>query len=306
MGTSYSIKYVADVERPMQEVAQTIEQTLVSVNKSMSTYDKQSELSRFNQSTSTDWQAASPELFSVLQEAKRIELMGQGTFDVTVGPAVNLWGFGPDGERKIPAAVAIEAARKRIGGRHLFVDPVSKRIRKDMPELYVDLSAIAKGYGVDRVGETLESLGLKNYMVEIGGEVRTRGLRPDQTSWRIGIEAPKEGAGSYARILEISGKSIATSGNYRNFFNSGGKLYSHTIDPITAKPVVHQLISVSVVDDSCMTADALATALMVMGPVRGKEFVEQHRMLAFFIYQEGEKTLSYASTAFQAFFGGAP
>ncbi len=305
MGTTYSIKYVPSDKTPaFAEVKSKIENRLVEINRSMSTYDKTSELSLINQSSSLEWHELSQDLYTVLKESKRIEQLGHGTFDITVGPAVNLWGFGPDGERKIPNATEIESARKRIGGKFYQVDLEKPRVKKSIPNLYLDLSAVAKGYGVDAIGLLLESLSVEHSMVEIGGEVRARGHRPDHQAWKIAIDSPfADKPQHYPRVLSLMNKSVATSGNYRNFFMSSGKLFSHTIDPKTAMPVSHQLISVSVIDDQCMTADALATALMVMGPKIGREFVEQERLAAFFIYQQDQQIKTYSSEKFIQLFG---
>ncbi len=303
MGTTYSIKFVADQQTDVAKLAESIEARLKEINHIMSSYDKTSELSLINQSTSTEWHEVSAELFLVLKESKRIEELSSGAFDITVGPAVNLWGFGPDGEKKLPSASAIAAALKRVGGKHFIVHPTERKVRKAISNLYLDLSAVAKGYGVDAVGILLEQQGLNRYMVEIGGEVRTRGHKDNHESWRIAIDSPFDGKEHYARVLQISDYSIATSGNYRNYFQSQGKLFSHTINPLTATPVDHQLISISVVDSSCMTADALATALMVMGPDKGREFAEFHKLIAYFIYKEGEKIKTYSTTRFTELFG---
>ncbi len=301
MGTTYSIKYVEHPNVTEEFVVSKAEDVLKAVNKSMSTWDKTSELSLLNQSKEVKWHKLSDNLYRVIETALSVSATTGGAFDITVGPAVNLWGFGPDGKRKIPSDSDVSSVLKRIGYTHLSLDPQKKGLIKDVADIYIDLSAIAKGHGVDRVSDALESMGITDYMVEIGGEVRTRGLKPGKKPWRIGIESPTEGRGSFTKIIDISGMSVATSGNYRNFFKSNGKLFSHTIDPKTARPVAHKLISSSVIHENCMTADALATALMVLGPESGKSFIESNGIAAFLIYQEGEEFKTYASKAFEKY-----
>lgn len=299
MGTTYSVKYYGDLDKKVGK--QLIDDELKAVNNSMSTYIKDSELSLLNKDKSGKAVKVSRQLFKVLDSAVAVSKQSQGAFDVTVGPAVNLWGFGPDGKRRVPNFIQVKEVLKNIGYQNIELDYDGFRIKKLNPNIYIDLGAIAKGHGVDRVGLLLEKNGIRAYMVEIGGEVRTRGIKSNGAPWKIGIESPKDGREAYTSTVNITGKSIATSGNYRNFFKSKGKFYSHTIDPKTAKPVSHKLISASVIHDNCMTADALATALMVLGPKDGVEFIQQNKLAAFLIYEEETKLKTYSSPTFSKY-----
>ncbi len=207
---------------------------------------------------------------------------------MTVGPLVNLWSFGPEKqEHKLPAEAAIAKTKSRVGYRLLRVREDPPALKKSRPDVYVDLSAIAKGFGVDQVAELLEQHFIADYMVEIGGEVRTKGKKPDGTVWRIGIETPTPFSRGVQRAIELSGKSLASSGDYRNFVVIGGKQYSHTIDPREGRPVDHRLTAASVVAENCMLADAYATSLMVLGPDEGYNWAAKHNVAALLIVRDG-------------------
>jgi len=278
MGTQYTVR----VSKPAGEVdlaavKQQIDARLEAINRQMSTYLPNSEISRFNRYEGQDWFAVSAEVVRVVDSALDVSRSTQGAFDVTVGPLVNLWGFGPAGRPGVvPTEEAVAECRRRVGYRLLEVRPDPPALRKDRADVYVDLSAIAKGFAVDEVARLLERRGVRGYMVEIGGEVRTGGRKPDGGLWRIGIERPLAGEREIACVVELDGRSLATSGDYRNFFQQQGRRYSHAIDPRTGRPVEHGLVSVSVLADDCMTADAWATALMVLGPESARPMARQH------------------------------
>jgi len=300
MGTSWNVK-VVDLPATINQstVDDSINTTLTAISRSMSTYDAESELSRFNSSSSTDWFAASDELVEVLGAANEVSKLTGGAFDVTVGPLVNLWGFGPQGARsEVPAGTDIESARASIGYTNIEVRQVPAAIRKQLPGLYIDLSSIAKGYAVDRIAGLLEQQGVENYLVEIGGELRGKGHNERATSWRVGIERPSATDRSVYAAIEIDGAGLATSGGYRNYFEQDGRRYSHTINPVTGRPVTHRLASVTVVTASAMRADALATALMVLGPEDGYALAEREGIAAFFIVKADKGFTDKASSAF--------
>lgn len=287
MGTSYSVKYFAEDKTPNIKALETeITKLLVLLNNEMSTYIETSEISQFNKSTQVNKAfIISPDFYRTLKISLEIASLSKGLFDPTIGPLVNLWGFGPDGKRSIPSATEIEQAKSRVGYRYLKLE--EGKIFKTIPNLYLDLSASAKGYGVDLISTFLEKNSVKNYMVEIGGEVKTKGIKPT-SPWTIGIETPDvlQGGAPIHKILRLSGESVATSGNYRNFFEDKGKRYGHTIDFRTGRPAENTLASVTVVhDNSCAKADAWATALMTMGATKGLEFAEQNGLKAYFIYR---------------------
>ena len=282
MGTSYHIHLAALSEGTSTAALQRrIDAALETVNEQMSTYRPESEISRFNASESTDWFPVSPATALVVAEAQRISAESDGAFDVTVMPLVNLWSFGPEARpHEIPTDAAIAKRKSYVGFRHLQARQEPSALRKEIPELQVDLSAIAKGYGVDVVAELLEEAGIGGYMVEIGGEVRTKGHKADGSPWRIGVEKPVTDRRAVQRILKLETDAVATSGDYRNFFQEDGVRYSHTIDPRTGRPIGHSLVAVSVLADSCMTADARATTVMVLGPAEGYNWLVERKIAA--------------------------
>ncbi|MFK7778305.1 MAG: FAD:protein FMN transferase [Gimesia sp.] len=286
MGTHYHIT-ICDAPSEKVDVAllkKEVDRLLQSINQQMSTYIKDSELSRFNQNQSDDWFEVSPELLKVVESGIEISKESAGAFDMTVGPLVNLWHFGPDpGEKTIPDNSQIEAARKNVGYQHIELRDDQPALKKLIPDVYLDLSAIAKGYAVDAVGLYLESQSIENYLVEIGGEMRARGHNQKRLPWSVGIEKPVSETRVVQKIVSLENLAMATSGNYRNFFEVDGKTYSHTIDPRTGRPVKHALASVTVVGENCMICDALATCLMVLGPEEGYNWAKEKNFAAYFI-----------------------
>lgn len=279
MGTVYNIKLVNKSldEKLLSEISVAIDSSLKQVNQKMSTYIAKSEISLFNNHYDTTVFTISSEFSQVIKEAQRVNQISSGAFDITVNPLVNLWGFGSKSDmRKMPSDIQIKAILKIIGSEHIkFVD--ENTLKKDIPELEIDLSAIAKGYGVDVVVGVLNKFNQDNFMVEIGGEVFTRGKNIINEKWKIGIDKPKYLAlpgQDLQNILSISNVGLATSGDYRNYFEFDGKIYSHTINPKTGKPVTHNLASVTIVAPNCMQADALATAVLVMGIEDGLKLLE--------------------------------
>lgn len=301
MGTTYSIRYCPGEDTPSAITLQhLIEIELSKVNQQMSTYLKDSEISVFNDALSSDWVAVSTETAQVIELAQSISVTSKGAFDITVGPIVDLWGFGPEkGAEKIPSETELESARARVGFTQLEVSLDPPAIKKSNPAVRIDLSAIAKGHGVDRVGSLLANHGIKNYFVEIGGEIVTRGTRPNAQSWQIGIETPQFGPRSIQSIIGLSDAAIATSGDYRNYFEHEGKRYSHTIDPSTGRPITHQLASASVVADNCALADAIATCMMVLGPDRGLALADANEWAVFLIQRNEDSLISSSSSQFE-------
>lgn len=284
MGTTFDVQIVSDKGGVDTDVLKDeIQATLNTIESSMSTYLPDSELSRFNALTTSDWFAVSAEFCAVIEDAKALSRLSAGAFDVTIGPLVNLWGFGPDGSISAPpVAERIAELMRAVGNDKLHVDCSRPAVRKDDDRLQVDLSAYAKGYGVDQVAGVLDSHGIANYLVEIGGEVRARGSNGRGVSWSIGIEAPQRGSRSVARIVRLHDAAMATSGDYRTYFESAGSFYSHTIDPRTGYPVSHNAAAVTVVADTTAFADGMATALLVLGPDEGLKLAEQQDIAALF------------------------
>ncbi|WP_025673796.1 FAD:protein FMN transferase [Salinivibrio socompensis] len=301
MGTYYSIKYIATDATPSQDVVQAaVDQRLETVNDQMSTYRNDSELSQFNQHQANSPVTVSPATVMVINEAMRLNQFTQGALDVTVGPLVNLWSFGPEKRPKsIPSDKEIASRMAKTGLEYLSVD--GNTLTKTHPDLYVDLSTIAKGYGVDVVANYLGDLGLDNYLVEIGGELQLKGVNQDQVPWRIAVEKPSAGSQSVQEIIEPGDMAVATSGDYRNYFESDGMRYSHIIDPATGRPINHHLVSVTVLDPSCMTADGLATGFMVLGPDKAIELANQANIPAFMVVKTDDGFEEIASEAFQSY-----
>jgi len=307
MGTTYSVKLNQLPAGVTKQALQTeIDRRLEEVNDQMSTWRPDSEISRFNTSDSTDWFEVSTATVSVLKEASRISELSDGAFDVTVSPLVALWGFNrPDGEqRKIPLGTTIAVTRHHVGYDLIVTRDSPPSLRKKHPQTTVDLSGIAKGYGVDVIADYLSEKKFSGYMVEIGGEVRARGLKSDGSAWTIGIEKPTESGRALLDTVKLVDQSMATSGDYRNFFEQDGKRYSHTIDPRTGKPVEFRLASVSVVSKSCMTADALATALMVLGPQDGYNLAEKQGWAVLLVIRKDDGFEEKATPAFQRILNG--
>ncbi|CQI97107.1 FAD:protein FMN transferase [Yersinia rohdei] len=308
MGTSYSIKYVSNSSAPDSEkLQQEIDRELELVNDQMSTYRPNSELSRFNQSRVVNTPfPVSAATAKVVREAIRLNRLTDGALDVTVGPLVNLWGFGPEGRpTSVPTDADIAKRQQWVGIDKLAVEKGS--LIKRIPDLYVDLSSIAKGFGVDVIAEYLESQHIDNYMVDIGGEVRTRGNNGENKPWRIAIEKPVAGAEQSAQeIIEPGRMAIATSGDYRNYFEQDGVRYSHTIDPATGRPINHRLVSITVLDPSCMTADGLSTGLGVLGPERGMALANLLDIPVFMIVKTDEGFEERYSESFKPYLQGRP
>lgn len=298
MGSTYAINIIslpAPLSRPRLE--QQITQILDDINRSMSTYLPDSELSRINRSSSNDWIPLSIPLYEVLAEAQRISTLTQGKFDITVGPLVNLWGFGPDPDRQtIPDTKAIAEARRRVGYQNLELRASPPAVRKNSSLVYIDLSGIVPGYAADRIADLLDENRIDRYLVNISGEMRARGTNTHNEAWQIGIEKPLTDRQDVQTVIPLLNTGLTTAGDYRNFFVHDGKRYSHTIDPATGWPVAHSLASVTVVHDSAMTADALDTALMVMGPETGYQFAEKENIAALFIIADGDNYIVKQST----------
>jgi len=290
MGTTYDVKVArADLSpEEMRSVAQAIEETLARVDRLMSTWREDSELSRFNAQTTTEPFAIDPETARVFGAALEVSERSQGAFDVTVGPLVDAWGFGPAHPEKVPSEAELRALMGRVGFEQLVLDPAGPTLTKRRPDVEADLSAVAKGYGVDAVAETLEALGQTNYLVEIGGEIRARGARLDGQPFRVAIEEPALDGRRVHRVIELHDIGMATSGDYRNWIEVDGERLSHTIDPRTGRPITHALASVTVLHPLAMWADAWATALNVLGPDRGFELATQEHLPAYFIVRTGD------------------
>jgi thiamine biosynthesis lipoprotein len=302
MGTTYSVKVAgATIEKAEHgRVQNAIEEQLDHVNELMSTYLASSELSRLNASPGSESFHLSPETLEVFVLSRRVGSLSGGAFDVTVGPLVNAWGFGPPGKPIHPPSEAeLERLKSLVGWDKIVLDEARSTIRKTDAAVYCDLSAVAKGYAVDRVSETLSTLGYVEHMVEVGGEVRARGRNAEGRFWRIGVEKPLPGGTVVQRALPLENLSMATSGDYRNYYEEGGRRISHEIDPRTAQPIGHRLASATVVSELCAEADALATALIVLGEEDGYRLAVEQNLAALFLVREGDGFAEKASPRFE-------
>lgn len=292
MGTSFTVK-ASFLPYPITSniIKLQIKNLLHKLDGQFSTYKQDSELVQFNLTRSTDWQTVSSNLHTVLTAAAKVSALSQGAFDVTVAPLVNLWGFGAYAKTpisKLPTDKSIKLHSKKIGFQHLLIADNSIQIRKEYPELMLDLSAIAKGYAVDQVALLLEQQGIADYMVEIGGELRLKGKNIHGQPWRIAVEKPTVKLRVIQKILPLTDIALATSGNYRIFLTLDGVRFSHTIDPQSGMPITHKLASVTVLNKSAMIADAWATALMVLGYEKGIKIAEKNKLGAIFIVQSDD------------------
>ena len=278
MGTTYHVKVVTGFLKGIAGLQAKIDQRLVEINNSMSTYQRDSEISRFNDLK----QAGRPfkisdDFVAVIKAAQTIFKLSQGAWDGTVNPLVDLWGFGRAGRKGAPPRQQeVVALLSKIGFENIELSQNASLLKKNA-SVTLDLSSIAKGYGVDQVAEVVHQAGFKDYMVEIGGEIFASGQRKDGKSWRIGINRPRKDAAvdEVYKVVDLHNKAFATSGDYRNFFEVGGVRYSHVIDPRTGYPVANGVVSVSIVADNCTMADGLATAVMVMGKAKGFDLINR-------------------------------
>lgn len=300
MGTVWRVTLGAVPEgTSVEDLRAGVEGVLAEVNRQMSTYIADSDISRFNRAEAGSWHVVPEGFAEVLEAALTLAEQSEGAFDPTVGPLVNLWGFGPGGRRDSePEQASIEQARARIGWQRLTWDAAQRSLQQP-GALYLDFSAIAKGYAVDRVGEYLSQQGVGAWLVDIGGDLRTQGRKPDGSAWRIAIERPVAGERIINTVVALQDLAMATSGDYRNFFEKNDLTYSHTIDPRTAQPVAHHLASVTVLHTSAMQADGLATLLTVLGPEEGMAFASEHHLAVFFIVRADDGFREFMTDEFR-------
>ena len=302
MASSYTVKLFAPGldAGGAAEAHATVERELGHVVARMSSFEPGSELSHFNRHAAERPVAVSSELAQVIAAAHSVSEASDGHFDVTIAPVVDAWGFGPGGVRVRPEADDLARAREAVNWRALELDAARGTLAKGNPRLAIDLSGIAQGYGADRVAQALERLGFTDYLVDICGEMRARGLNAHHQPWRIGIERPDAPARAVHRIVALDGGALATSGDYRIYFEQDGNRYSHEIDPRTGAPARHALASVSVVAADAASADAWATALFVAGPQAGYELALARGLTAYFIERRGDGLAERSTPAFAA------
>ena len=302
MGTTFSVLLVAPGEDFSKEQLQSnILETLEAVDRLASTWREDSELSRLNANRSSEWIDTSIELCTAIERALEISRLTDGAFDITVGPLVNLWGFGPDGDVSAPPAdSALLAVMEEVGYERLKTHCDTPAVQKQNGNIYVDLSGWAKGHAVDRLAALLDEKQLKDYLVEIGGELRVRGHNAEGLKWAVAIESPSTTKRVPHSVLRVTNTSVATSGDYRNFFDHEGQHYSHTIDPRTGRPISHALAAVTVVNESAAYADALATALLVLGPTEGPERAKNLGVAAYFLIRDKTGIMEVSTPTFDS------
>ena len=300
MGSTYTVRLKAyETDGPALRAA--VQAALDAVDDRMSMFSSDSELSAFNRARVGAAVRLSEPLYEVMATADRVSRQSGGAFDVTVAPLVERWGFGTRRVRTVPAAADVSADLSRVDWRCLDFNAAERAITKRAVGMRADLGGIAAGYGADRAAAALDARGVTNYMVDISGEVRLKGINAAGAPWRIGIEEPDAWPQRARWVVPLSGRAIATSGDYRNYFIEGGRRYSHEIDPARGAPIDHGLASVSVVADTAIEADALATALIVLGERRGRALAEASGIAAQFIErQPGGGFADSMTTAFAA------
>ena len=308
-GDIFGTFYQVTVADPLtQGEAQALEKGFVAeldaIDASMSTWKEDSELSRFNRSPIGEWQTLSAPLMEVLDISQRVHDASDGAFDVTVGKLVNLWSFGPEARpEEVPDDSLIAERLEAVGMAHLELDSEGLRARR-LQDIQVDLSGVAKGYATDQVANYLAEQSYENYLVNLGGEIEVRGYRDAESErWRIGVEVPTNGQPTAEQILPLENISVATSGDYRNYFEQDDRRYSHTIDPRDGRPIRHRMASVTIVHDSNAEADAWATAMSVLGEREGLKVAAREGIAVLMLVRENEQWQPLASPAFAEYFG---
>jgi thiamine biosynthesis lipoprotein len=303
MGTSYSVQVVKREDGTAnKDLSNGIQSALDLIDNLMSTWQPDSELMQFNAASASKWFAVSDDTFHVIRLAQDISEKTGGAFDITLEPLIELWGFSAKYTNdRVPSPAEVNQARSQTGYSNLLVNVANHAIKKEKSALRLNVSAIAKGYAVDKVADYLAAQGYDNYLVEVGGEIRARGSKSDGTKWKIAIESPVTDGRKVQQIMSITDEGMATSGDYRNYFEKDGKRYSHTIDPATGYPITHRLASVTVISKKTAVADALATALMVMGTQKGFRFCQKNRIPAYFIFRTSDGFGTRHTAQFQAY-----
>ncbi|WP_311954775.1 FAD:protein FMN transferase [Halomonas garicola] len=307
-GTFYQITVADTLDQSAQDALEDgFLDELERVDEAMSTYRDDSDLVAFNQAPLDEWQSLPPPLVKVMSISQQISRQSDGAFDVTIGGLVNLWSFGPEARpESVPEDDELNARLEQVGFDALEVDAEGSRARRRR-DVFVDLSAVAKGYATDRVAAYLDEQGIDNYLVNLGGDLTTSGYRDpgEQTPWRVGIEKPQSSGHSAQYVIPLAGMSVATSGDYRNYFEQDGQRFSHTIDPRTGRPINHSLASVTVVHPSNARADAWATAMTVLGGEEGMALAQALDLKVLMLVRDEDSWQSLASPAFAEFIGEA-
>lgn len=298
MGTTYKVTVVGPLSEAEQRgIEDLIAAELAEVDRQMSTWRPDSEISRFNASRELAPFPASRGLLEVVQTAREISEASGGAFDATVTPLIAAWGFGPGGRKdSAPTEAEIEALRAQVGWSGVHVDLAAGTLQKDRPGLTLELSAIAPGHAADRIAARLRAAGHQRFLVDVGGEMLTSGLAAHGGPWRLGIERPDSSGGVVQDVVLVQDQALATSGDYRNYYERDGVRLSHTIDPRTGRPIAHKLASVSVLHRSAALADGWATALNVLGPDEGLALARSQNLAALFLVRGASGPFEERST----------
>lgn len=301
-GSTYSVKYVHKQGGPdMGTLKLEAEAIFAEVDRQVSTYRSDSLVEQFNDSPAGTCMTMPEGVFTLLKAGQQLNRDSGGAFDLTLEPLLDLWGFGPrgHGQRQVPDAEAVQQTLQRVGMQYLRVE--GDQLCKDR-DVQLDFNSIAAGYTVDRVIDRFIELGVDSYLVEVTGELKAAGIKPDGQPWRIALEIPRSGPRAIQRILQLDGYGISTSGDYRNYFEEQGVRYSHTLDPLTAAPIQHKLAAVTVASTSTLMADGLSTLLMVLGPEKGFEYATRANIAAFFVTREGDGFVTRNTEMFDRLF----
>ncbi|WP_337010046.1 FAD:protein FMN transferase ApbE [Pantoea sp. AS142] len=304
MGTVWRVSLAGIQSERKAELQQRIQQQLDADDAELSTWKPDSALSRFNQSRDLSPQPVSENMADIIITALRIGHKTGGAMDITVGPLVNLWGFGPTKQPgHTPDAAQIAAARAQTGLQHLRVlqGAGGQWLQKDLPGLYVDLSTVGEGFATDHLARLMEQLGINNYLVSVGGAVLSRGLNAQQQPWRVAIQKPTDRENAVQARVNLQGHGISTSGSYRNYYELDGKRISHVIDPITGQPIEHKLVSATVIATTALEADGWDTGLMVLGTEKAKALALEQHLAVYLISKQGDRFVSWMSPQFTAF-----
>ena len=303
MGSTYSIKYVRRAGLPAAaDVRAEVEKILADIDRQLSTYRSDSDIERFNDLPANRCQKMPASILKLIRVGEQLSEQSEGSYDLTVEPLLNLWGFGPQGrEEKVPAEQALAQARQRVGYQHLRIE--GDQLCKDAA-VEVDFNSIAAGYAVDTIAARLEALGIHDYLAEATGELKAAGKKLDGSPWRIALEEPRDDQQVAERVVAVDGFGLSTSGDYRNYFEQDGRRYSHTFDARTGAPVSHSLASVTVIHPSALMADGLSTLLLILGPERGWDYAEKHDIGAFFVIRADTGFVTRTSHAFERVTGG--
>ena len=302
-GTTYHVKMVLNPQSAKQaEIERQITETLAEIDAQMSNYRDDSEISRINRQENDAWQPVSREIADLLVIANQVYQFSNGCYDLTVKPIFDLWGFSAH-ENRVPSDQEIADILPHIGMSLLEIDAGNQRIRKKDPKLKIDLSSIAQGYSVGAVAQRLEALGVRNYLVEIGGEMVVKGRKANGDDWRVGVETPNPLSREVQKVIDVrseSGSAVMTAGTYRNFFEENGQTYSHILNPKSGRPVTHHLRSVTVMHEDPSWADAWDTALLCLGEQEAVRIAEEQNVKALLVYDEDKKLKEYMTKAFLA------